>query len=102
MLWPAIDGEFETWKSLEPTLAPFIKDQVGARFLPWSLANMTALHEGKEEFSVALAGQRWTQKPQKYHVKSLEALRKKYAELEDKQEVEGLLRELGCLDALLR
>ena len=36
-------------------------------------ANAAALAKGSEEFTVELAGKTWTQKPQKYHAKSLSA-----------------------------
>ena len=79
MLEPKAEGPFEPWASLAPTLAPLLVEQVGRRFLPWSHANAKAIADGAEEFSVELAGRTWTQKPQKYHAKSLRALREKYA-----------------------
>ena len=84
MLWPHVDGEFEAWDSLAPTLAPLLERQVGRLFLPWSAANAAALDAGREEFTVELAGSTWTQKPQKYHAKSLAALRARYAAADDK------------------
>ncbi|MCG8441908.1 MAG: glutathione S-transferase family protein [Caulobacterales bacterium] len=100
MLWPRVEGEFEPWADLEPTLAPLLSDHVGARFLPWSVANMDAIAVGRDEFSVELAGRVWTQKPQKYHAKSLTALRKKYAAIADKSALDRLLERTGCLAAL--
>ena len=35
MLLPTVEGEFESWSALAPTLTPLLKDQVGALFLPW-------------------------------------------------------------------
>jgi hypothetical protein len=40
---------------------------------------------------VKLQGFDWTQKPQKYHAKSLDALRKKYAAIGDKGELNAML-----------
>src|SRR2546427_1824695 len=57
MLWPRGEGDFEPWSSLEPTFLPFLERQIGARFLPWTLANAEALAKGSEEFSVELHGQ---------------------------------------------
>jgi glutathione S-transferase len=37
MLWPCAEGEFESWASIEATLAPFLERQVGALFLPWTV-----------------------------------------------------------------
>ena len=79
MLKPKAEGEFEAWSTLAPTLTPFLESQLSRLFLPWSDANAKALASGSEEFSVELDGRVWTQKPQKYHAKSLAALREKYA-----------------------
>lgn len=78
MMEPRDDGPFETWESLQPTLAPILA-YVGRYFLPWSQANADALAAGHESFSVDLAGRAYVQPPQKYHVKSLAALKARYA-----------------------
>ena len=67
--------------------------------MPWTLANERAMAEGSEEFSVELAGQTWTQKPQKYHAKSLAALREKYAAA-DSALLDPVLEKAGCLAGL--
>jgi glutathione S-transferase len=99
MLWPRAEGDFEDWSSLEATLMPFLKDQIGKLFMPWTLANERAMAEGSEEFSVELAGETWTQKPQKYHAKSLAALRAKYAAAAAPG-LESVLEQAGCLAGL--
>jgi hypothetical protein len=100
MLWPRSEGEFETWAALEPTLMPLLEGQVGRMFMPWTVANAEAIAAGREEFTVELAGQSWTQKPQKYHAKSLAALREKYAVLADKRAIDPILERAGCLAGL--
>jgi len=100
MLWPRAEGTFEGWESLAPTLMPILKTQVGGKFMPWTLANEKALAEGKEEFSVRLGDELWTQKPQKYHARSLGMLRAKYREVSDKAALDPILAEAGCLTAL--
>ena len=100
MLWPRAEGDFEPWSSLEPTLTPFLEGQVGARFMPWTLANAESVANGTEEFSVALNGKTWTQKPQKYHAKSLQVLRKKYVAIADKGALDAVLERAGCLVGL--
>jgi glutathione S-transferase len=100
MLEPKAEGDFESWESLEPTLMPLLEGQLGGLFLPWSDANARALAEGREEFSVELAGQTFTQKPQKYHAKSLKALRARYAAVTDKSALDPILKRAGCLDWL--
>ena len=100
MLWPRAEGAFEGWSSLEKTLAPFLERQVGALFLPWTVANAAALAAGDEVFSVELDGQTFTQQPQKYHAKSLQAIREKYAAVADKSGLDPVLERAGCLAGL--
>jgi glutathione S-transferase len=100
MLWPRAEGAFEAWPTLKPTLAPLLKQQVGGRFMPWTLANEKALAEGRQEFSVTLGEEVWTQKPQKYHARSLAMLRAKYADIADKSALDPVLEEAGCLAGL--
>lgn len=99
MLWPRAEGAFEPWSSLEPTLLPFLERQAGRLFLPWSVANAAAIAAGAEEFTVALDGRSWRQKPQKYHAKSLAALRAKYAAAQSPA-LDAVLERAGCLAAL--
>ena len=96
MLDPKAEGPFEPWTKLAPTLAPFLTEQVGRRFLPWSHANAVAIAGGAEEFTVELAGKAWTQKPQKYHAKSLAELRRRHAAAAS-PELDALLDRAGCL-----
>jgi glutathione S-transferase len=100
MLWPRAEGDFEPWLGLEPTLLPFLERQVGRLFLPWTVANAAAIAAGGDEFSVELSGKTWTQKPQKYHAKSLAALRAKYAAVSDRAAVDAMLERAGCVAAL--
>jgi len=105
MLWPRALGEFEPWAALEPTLAPLLESQVGRLFLPWSLANAAAIQAGEASFEVGLAGpdgtkEVWQQAPQKYHAKSLAALRQRFAESGGSPELDALLERTGCLAAL--
>ena len=100
MLWPKAEGAFEAWPSLEPTLMPILQKHVGAQFMPWTCANERALAEKQEEFSVTLASGVWTQKPQKYHARSLGMLRAKYAAAADKAALDPVLEQAGCLAGL--
>ena len=100
MLWPRAEGNFEPWSSLAPSLMPLLQRQVGKLFIPWTLANAQAIASGRDEFTVELAGKTWTQKPQKYHAKSLSALRAKYTALPDKNAIDAVLQQIGCLAAL--
>jgi len=100
MLEPKADGDFESWDQLESTLTPFIAGQVAGLFLPWSDANARAIAAGEEEYSVELASGTWTQKPQKYHARSLKALRARYAAVEDRAALDEILERTGCLQWL--
>jgi len=97
MLEPKAEGDFEGWPALAPTLMPLLETQVGRLFLPWSDANAKALEAGQQEFSVELDGRIWTQKPQKYHARSLAALRARYAALDDTKQLDPILEQAGCL-----
>jgi len=99
MTWPRVEGDFEPWSGLEPTLLPFLRRHVGRLFLPWSVANARAIAAGDEEFSVGLDGREWTQKPQKYHARSLAALRARYAALPERRALDRVLERAGCLQA---
>jgi glutathione S-transferase len=97
MLWPRAEGDFESWAQLAPTLMPILTKQVGRLFWPWTLANEKALADGVEEFSVRLGNDIWTQKPQKYHARSLAMLRAKYAGMTDRKDLDMILAAAGCL-----
>jgi glutathione S-transferase len=97
MLEPEAEGPFEAREALLPTLLPLLERQVGRLFLPWSDANARAIAEGREEMRVELAGRPWTQKPQKYHAKSLAELRRRYAAVPGKDELDPILERAGCL-----
>jgi glutathione S-transferase len=100
MLWPQTEGEFEAWRTLEPTLMPIVHDWAGQLFMPWSLANAKALGSPDDEFAVTLRGFHFTQKPQKYHAKSLEALRTKYKAVSDRSALDPILEKAGVLSGL--
>src|ERR1700692_3513700 len=100
MLWPKAEGAFEAWPTLAPTLMPILQKQVGAQFMPWTCANEKALAASQEEFSVTLGDKIWTQKPQKYHARSLSMLRAKYGDAAGKAALDPVLEEAGCLAGL--
>ena len=100
MLEPKAEGEFEEWAAVKDSLTPLLRDQVAAMFLPWSNANAEAIAGGTAEFDVTLNGNRWTQRPQKYHARSLTALKARYEQTDDAA-LDAFLEETGCL-AFLR
>ena len=99
MMEPRCDGAFEDWAGLAPTLAPILS-YVGRYFLPWTAANAAALQAGAAEFSVDLPGGPYTQPPQKYHARSLAALKAKHAAAAAAPCLEAILAASGCLTFL--
>jgi len=61
---------------------------------------MAALKRGDDEFAVRLGDRIWIQKPQKYHARSLNMLRTKYAAVAEKTARDPVLKAAGCLAGL--
>jgi glutathione S-transferase len=97
MLSPKDEGPFETWAALSAGLMPLLMEEVGRLFLPWSAANAEAIAKGDKTFTITLAGTEWTQEPQKYHARSLQEIRRKYAAAKDAPGLAGILATSDCL-----
>ncbi|HZR85100.1 MAG TPA: glutathione S-transferase family protein [Candidatus Binatia bacterium] len=97
---PRAEGPFEAWSALAPTLEPLLRDEVGGTFLPWSAANAAALAAGEKRFRVELGGRPFEQETQKYHARSLAALRARYAAVADRSALDPILARTGCLPFL--
>ncbi|MFQ5515208.1 MAG: glutathione S-transferase family protein [Myxococcota bacterium] len=100
MLDPKTEGELEAWEDLELTLLPFLTQEIGRLFLPWSAANARALEAGAAELEVTLDGERFRQPPQKYHARSLAVLRERYRSIGDRERLDGILERAGALEDL--
>jgi glutathione S-transferase len=100
MVTPKAEAEFEAWPVLAPTLMPLLKEEVSALFLPWSVANAAAIAANQKTFEISLGGITWYQEPQKYQVRSLSEIRRKYAAAKAARGLEAILRECGCLGVL--
>jgi glutathione S-transferase len=100
MLGPRAEGEFESWQTLAPTLMPLLREEVAAIFFPWSAANSKALAAGEKQFNVDIGGKPFSQETQKYHAKSLAALKERYAKVADKSKLDPILKEAGCWEWL--
>jgi glutathione S-transferase len=98
MIDPRNDGPFETWGTLEATLRPLLA-YIGDYFLPWSDANARALQMGVADFSVELPRGPYVQPPQKYHAKSLAALKARRAQVSDPA-LAKILADTGCAEWL--
>ncbi len=104
MMDPKMKGDFEAWESLSSTLMPILKEQVGKVFLPWSDAVTKSMEEESDEVSILIKGKEFTHSlggPQKYHVKSLKVLRKRFQEIKDKEDLKDILSEANCLEYLI-
>ncbi len=93
---PSPLGPFESWHALARTLTPLLSDQVAGLFLPWSQANAEAIESGHSEFSVRLLSGIWQQKPQKYHARSLAALKARYADWPENEALNEVMARTGC------
>ena len=96
MLTPVTEGDLEPWARLAPTLTPFLRDEVAGLFLPWSAANARAVAAGEKTFEVPLEGRPFRQETQKYHAKSLAALKAKWAAAHAHAPLAALMSETGC------
>lgn len=96
----AARASFEPWDQLAPTLVPLLRDEIAGVFLPWTLANAAALQAGEETFTVELEGKPFRQATQKYHARSLAALRAKYHATSAREDLDRLLRQTGCLETI--
>jgi Glutathione S-transferase, C-terminal domain len=97
MLSPKAEGPFEAWATLAPGLMPLLAEEVGARFLPWSVANAAAIEKGDKTFALELGGASWSQEPQKYHARSLAEIRRKYAAAKGAPGLDEILTTADCL-----
>ena len=73
-------------------------DQV--RGLLGKAAGVLVAQQAAANLHVTLGDKVWTQKPQKYHARSLSTLRAKYAEIADKAALDPVLEAAGCLAGL--
>jgi glutathione S-transferase len=99
MVSPKAEGPFEGWSSLSAGLMPLLTEEIGRLFLPWSAANADAIARNEKTFTLTLDGAKWTQEPQKYHARSLQEIRKKYAAAKSAA-LDEILEKAGCLSVL--
>ncbi len=97
MVAPKNEGTFEKFEVLSASLLALLTDEVGAFFLPWSAANAAAIAGDAKTFDVTLAGNGWSQEPQKYHARSLAEIRRKYQAVKGNAALDDVLTKSGCL-----
>ena len=100
MLWPRAEGEFERGRVSSRHCCRCCNARSGGSSCRGRWRMRQPSPRAREEFSVELDGRTWTQKPQKYHAKSLRALRDKYAAVTDKAALDAVLERAGCLEGL--
>ena len=100
MLDPKAEGPFEPWTALERTLLPLLQQEVGGVFFPWTLANARALAAGEKQLSCTIDGHPFSQDTQKYHARSLEALRARYGRIPEREALDAVLARARCLAPL--
>lgn len=97
------ESVWETWAALEETLLPLLKSEVGETFLPWTSAITKAMNKGQDSVAMQLNGKEFSHSiggPQKYHVKSLKALRAKYAILSENKQLQKIMQQAACVPYL--
>ena len=97
MVAPKAEGPFESWPALSAGLMPLLSEEVGAFFLPWTVANAAAVAGNAKTVDVMLAGGAWTQEPQKYHARSLAEIRRKYQSAKAAPGLDDRLSRSDCL-----
>ena len=100
MLDPKREGDFESLKSLEPTLRPIFEREVGPRFLAWDAANSKAWAAGAEKTELTMEGRQYYQKTFKYPAHTLSVLRQKFEAARHDSSLISFLDATGCLSYL--
>lgn len=97
---PKAQGEFGSLSAVREAVAELLRDEVAGAYLLWAAANARAVADDASGVSVDIAGQAFTQKPQRYAAKAFSELKRKRASLMDNDALTALLEETGC-DAFL-
>ncbi len=96
MMSPTVEGDVEPWEALAPALERLLTQEVAGVFLPWSTENARAVAAGEKTLTMELDGAPYEQETQKYHAKSLAALRTRWAAVPDKTVLDPILVRTGC------
>lgn len=92
---PSKGGAYESLDALAPTLAPLLKDELAATYLPWMAANAEAVSADANNVELDLAGKPFRQAPQRYAAKAYAEIRRKRA-LAESEALATLLENAGC------
>jgi glutathione S-transferase len=97
---PNIEGDYENFETLIPTLQPIFTREVAPHFLAWSDANAKAFVAGNKQTELKMGSRRYYQKTFKYPAGSLEILRSKFKAVSDDTALIDFLRVSHCLPYL--
>ena len=100
MRHPKVEGDFEVFASLEPTLRTIFSREVGPRFLAWGVANERAVAAGAPNTELEMDGRLYYQRTFKYPAVGLARLRKAFAAVSEEKGLRRFLDETRCLDPL--
>ena len=100
MLDPEVEGDFESFETLKPTLTPILSSEMATRFLPWMEANHKAWHAGEKGTRLTMNGALFEQKTFKYQANTLDELRRKFSTVAQNETLSAVLEETGCLEFL--
>jgi len=101
MQHPQNEGDWEGWGDVSATLNPILKTQLSDLYLPWATANNAALVQGHAKFTVPLNGADFTQNTVKYAGRSFQALKTRFASIEERSQLEELLLNVDCMRPLI-
>ncbi|MGE0742351.1 MAG: glutathione S-transferase N-terminal domain-containing protein [Hyphomonadaceae bacterium] len=92
---PKAEGDFVSLDAVREDLVELLRAEIAGAYLLWMAANAQAVASDAAGVSVDIAGQTFTQKPQRYAAKALAELKRKRAGVES-EALASLLAEAGC------
>jgi glutathione S-transferase len=92
---PQVEGGFVPLEALREDLAELLRAEIAGAYLVWMAANAQAVADDAAGVSAEIAGQTFSQKPQRYAVKAFAELNRKRA-LVESEALAALLEETGC------
>lgn len=95
---PTVEGAFESFAELEPTLRPLFAGEVGPHYLAWALANERAEAVGSPRTELEMEGRLYYQRTFQYPARTLEVLRRRAPA--NAEPLRTFLAETGCLGAI--
>ena len=98
MLEPRIEGAFDRWEILEPTLGVLLEEELAGAFFPWADAHARALAAGEKEVRVDFGACALSEPVEPSASRSLNRLRAAYWGVEDAFGLDAVLDASRCYD----